>query len=480
MLVAAFSLGLLAREINQKSSELKDELFSLSLFLIVGGIVIGSSIFIYLILVHKSHAKFMGIIEGGIVNVIHRLYSEEPKILPLPKWKEEDFLRKSLEQVDQEIQYTRNFAEISVLSTSLEEAFPQIFEAIKKILPADRLALAFKDQFGNVVAESAVTNYNQIHLEPGFTQPLSESTLSGLASSGQPRIINSLSEHIAKRPDSVCTKLILMEGMNSSLTLPLMIRGHCVGFLFVNSKDQGAYNNAHVRTLRRMVGVLKPQLYFQHIVQIIVSETSNAFVKIMEKKDNETSLHIIRMSQYSHILAKKMYMKNSYPGHITPRTLREILWFAPLHDIGKIGVPDQILMKPGPLTPEEFHVMKAHVTMGESVLRSLYTGINKYLFFSLLNTAIDILSSHHEKWDGTGYPRGLQKEEIPLSARIVAVADVFDALTSRRPYKEAWSLDKTFNYIVEQKSHQFDPLVVEAFLEARIQIEEVYEKYKEV
>lgn len=166
-----------------------------------------------------------------------------------------------------------------------------------------------------------------------------------------------------------------------------------------------------------------------------------------EYRDNETGLHIIRMSKYCELLAREIGL---------PEAQCKILLDAtPMHDIGKIGIPDAVLLKPGKLTPEEFGIIKTHTTIGSRIL----SGHNS----DLMETAREIAHTHHEKWDGSGYPQGLKGEEIPISGRIAALCDVFDALTMARPYKKAWTLEAAVDYINENNEKHFDPKLVAAF-----------------
>lgn len=164
-----------------------------------------------------------------------------------------------------------------------------------------------------------------------------------------------------------------------------------------------------------------------------------------EYKDNETGMHVLRMSHYSKVLALA-YGFNEEQAEI-------LLHAAPMHDIGKIGIPDSIMLKPARLTEEEFAVMKTHPQIGAEILGDADS--------ELLIIARSVALTHHEKWDGSGYPNGLAGEDIPVEGRIVAIADVFDALTSKRPYKEAWSIDKTIDYIEQQSGIHFEPKLVE-------------------
>lgn len=179
-----------------------------------------------------------------------------------------------------------------------------------------------------------------------------------------------------------------------------------------------------------------------------------------ESRDPETGRHIERMAQYSYIIAGQMGLDE----HVQ----QLLLLAAPMHDIGKVAIPDHILLKPGRLTPDEFTIMQTHSTRGAEFLRGSSS--------PLLEMAYHIAMTHHEKFDGSGYPNGLSGEEIPLVGRIVAVADVFDALTSARPYKPAWPLDKALALLQEQRSKHFDPQVVDAFFAVQPQIMQVYEQ----
>ncbi len=182
-----------------------------------------------------------------------------------------------------------------------------------------------------------------------------------------------------------------------------------------------------------------------------------------EYKDEDTGAHIQRMSYYSASVARKMGLNE--------KTVESILYAAPMHDIGKIGIPDRILLKPGKLDADEWETMKQHTIIGRRILEGSDAGFIKL--------AEVIALTHHEKWDGSGYPKGLKGTEIPLAGRIVAIADVFDALTSKRPYKEPFSVEKSFGIIKEDRGSHFDPEVVDSFLAIQGEILTVKNKYKD-
>ena len=182
-----------------------------------------------------------------------------------------------------------------------------------------------------------------------------------------------------------------------------------------------------------------------------------------EYKDNETGMHVIRMSHFSKLLALAA-------GH-SPAWAEDLLNAAPMHDVGKIGIPDAVLRKPGPLDADEWATMRRHPEIGAEIIGEHPSGV--------LQLAREIALAHHEKWDGSGYPRGLAGEAIPLSARIVAIADVFDALTTRRPYKEPWPVQEAMNHIAAQAGKHFDPALVALFAPLLPQLLEIRARWAE-
>jgi len=190
-------------------------------------------------------------------------------------------------------------------------------------------------------------------------------------------------------------------------------------------------------------------------------ETIDRLVLAAEYKDEDTAFHIKRMSRYSHLLATKL--------HLRPQECETILNASPMHDVGKIGTPDAILLKPGKLDPDEWEIMKQHTVIGARILGGSGS--------ELLQAGEIIAISHHEKWDGSGYPNGLSGENIPLHGRIVAITDVFDALTSRRPYKEPFSNEKALEIMREGRGKHFDPTILDLFLNNFDEIEKIQSQY---
>lgn len=191
----------------------------------------------------------------------------------------------------------------------------------------------------------------------------------------------------------------------------------------------------------------------QHIIQ--------SFSSIIEGRDTSTGMHIKRTASYVDIVIKGLCDRGYYTDQLNNEVIDAIVKSAPLHDIGKITVSDTILCKPGKLTEEEFEIMKTHALVGGKLIKETLEDIEDGL---MLNTAINMATYHHEKWNGNGYPYKLSGEKIPLAARIMAIADVFDALVSKRCYKESFTYDESFKIIEEETGSHFDPKIGEVFL----------------
>lgn len=212
--------------------------------------------------------------------------------------------------------------------------------------------------------------------------------------------------------------------------------------------------------LRRQIAAV---LLSHELVRQSEREVVERLARAAEWRDDDTAQHVQRVSEISCLIAREAGLDDEQC-----RLIREA---SPMHDLGKIGVPDGVLRKPGKLTSEEFELVKQHSRIGADILHGGTT--------PLVRTAETIARWHHERWDGTGYPDGLKGEEIPLPARIVAIADVFDALTSRRPYKEAWPMIKAVEAIRSLAGTQFDPRLVECFLAVLPEIADVMQRYPE-
>jgi putative two-component system response regulator len=198
---------------------------------------------------------------------------------------------------------------------------------------------------------------------------------------------------------------------------------------------------------------------------------------LAEFKDSETGSHIKRTQNYIKVMSVELKKNEKYKEILTNEVINLFFNLAPLHDIGKVGIPDSILLKTGKLTDDEFAVIKSHPKMGYDILKKLRIKLGETI---LLDYAIDIVYTHHEKWDGTGYPRGLKGEEIPIAGRLMALADVYDALISERVYKPAFSHEKAMEIIKEMSGTHFDPEVVEVFLKINETFKNIAQNYANI
>lgn len=231
----------------------------------------------------------------------------------------------------------------------------------------------------------------------------------------------------------------------------------------------------HRRTIENQNQVLEVRVNEQ-VKEIASAQLAAIFAmsKLAESKDPETGAHLERMREYCRMLSMELKRSRAYDAAVDEQFIDNIYAASPLHDIGKVGVPDDILLKPGKLEADEWTIMQTHTTLGADTLRAVD---RQHPGNSFVKMGIDIAQGHHEKWDGSGYPSRLAGESIPLAARILALGDVYDALTSKRCYKEAFSHEKSRGIIVEGAGTHFDPVVVQAFLSIEQDFIKVRRKY---
>ena len=251
-----------------------------------------------------------------------------------------------------------------------------------------------------------------------------------------------------------------------SFTITLILSAAVIGLILQQDKQHGAMLIFILMAFFTLPSTLFT-LYFGKKANDSLRESRYEVIRRLghaaEFKDNETALHIIRMSFYTKILANKLKMSKEW---------QELIFTAaPMHDIGKIGVPDAILNKKGKLTAEEWVIMRKHPQFGADIIGHHNS--------TLLKMARDIAIAHHEKWDGTGYPNQLSGNDIPLAARVVAIADVFDALTSERHYKKAWAFEEAVAYIVAESGQHFDPDIVRAFTKSIPEFKVIHHRYSD-
>ncbi len=270
------------------------------------------------------------------------------------------------------------------------------------------------------------------------------------------------------------TRRIAVQGYRSSYTLPMYMSGTFFGFVFFNSylKNPFRANTLHVLDL------------FGHLVSLVVStELANirtllSSVKVAKDftyhRDIETGAHLDRMSRYARLIAKELAPQHGFDDE----HIENIFLFSPLHDIGKISIPDAILHKPTALTPQEFEIMKTHTSKGREIIDDIMQDF-RLEAMAHIDMLRNIAEYHHERMGGQGYPKGLAGAAIPIEARIVAVADVFDALTSQRPYKHAWSNDEAYAALGHLAGPHLDPDCVAPMIKLRAKVEDIQAQFRE-
>ena len=234
--------------------------------------------------------------------------------------------------------------------------------------------------------------------------------------------------------------------------------------LFISAADMTKNQAEQMRSIRRLS---ESTANMQDGLIITMAD-------LVESRDSDTGAHVQKTAAYVKIIVEALRKKGYYVEKITPKFISDVIRSAPLHDVGKINIPDKVLNKPGKLTDEEYEIMKTHTTAGKRIIENAISTVNGDNY---LKEARNMAAYHHERWDGKGYPEGIHGEVIPLSARIMAVADVFDALTSPRVYKPAFPIEKALSILEEGKGTQFDPKCVEVFMEALPEVKVILRKY---
>ena len=376
----------------------------------------------------------------------------------------------------------------------IDEIFKNLNITLRRIIPFNRLTLAMIDESTGTVVTKLVESDREMLLKPGDAYPLEDSSLKKVTESKEFLLIRDTEEYLFGHPDSKGARMLLEEGMRSSMVLPLIINNVTRGFLIFASATPNFFREEHISFLKSVSGQISfsiqrgellselelhskslEQLVKVRSFEILKTQKTTIFAlsKLAETRDADTGEHLERMRKYSVLIAQIL----KYSGHedeISNQYLRDLYDSSILHDIGKVGIPDSILMKPGPLTPEEFEMIKLHPVIGYNALKTASGELGEDSF---LKMAMDITLYHHERWDGLGYPHGLKGVEIPLSARIVAIGDVYDALTTKRPYKDAYPQEVALE-IMKEESGRYDPALFKIFLDNEAEFNRIREEFK--
>ncbi len=353
-------------------------------------------------------------------------------------------------------------ARILSLHSELMRSFPEL----------SRLAVAIYDKESDRLKTFADSTADH---EPMrfYSEKLSNvPSLKDLADNHKTRVIEDLQ---SLETTSLHSRWLVGEGFRSSYTVPMYGHDHLIGFLFFDADRPKYFDQFLIQSLN---------IYAELVSSVLINELTpiytlrgalNTARNLTHHRDNETALHLSRMSYYSYLIAKKL----SAQYDLSEELIEYMLQYSPLHDIGKIGIPDEILLKRGRLDADEYKTIQGHVLIGLDIIDSI---LREFELADLSHVDIlkNIIGCHHERYDGSGYPRQLSGNDIPIEGRIVAVADVLDALSHPRPYKKAWPFDDSVAYILENSGKLFDPDCC-AVLQSNVEdFREIFERFREV
>jgi HD-GYP domain-containing protein (c-di-GMP phosphodiesterase class II) len=336
----------------------------------------------------------------------------------------------------------------------------------------DRVAVAVYDKKTDLLKTFVHSSCGDQPLSQYGAKLADSFTLQEILKAGRPRVVNDLD--VFQGAPAEHARRIAAQKYGASYSMPMYLNGEFFGFLFFNSYRKQVFDEL-VLSYLDMVGHLLSLLVINEMssTRNLVATVKTA-ADIAQHRDFETGAHLDRMANYARLIARDVAKKHQLGDDL----VEHIFLFSPLHDIGKIGIPDSILLKPAKLSDEEFNLMKTHALKGAEIIDRMLEnfGLNE---LPHVETLRNIALLHHEALNGSGYPNGLVDEEIPIEAKIVAVADVFDALTSARPYKEAWSNDEAFALLREMAGSKFDHDCVAALIAARAEVEAVQRRFRE-
>ncbi|GAB6040498.1 HD-GYP domain-containing protein [Endothiovibrio diazotrophicus] len=336
----------------------------------------------------------------------------------------------------------------------------------------DRIAIALHERDTDLLKTFIHSSGEDRPLSHYHTRLSDAPSLREILERGTPRVVNDLSIFAASGHEHA--RKISEQGYGASYTWPMYYQGTFFGFIFINSYRRGCFSDrvlSHIDPILRLLAVVVvSELNSLQTLTAALKTTSD----LTRHRDNETGTHLDRMARYAQLIARDLAPRYGFDDEY----VEHLFLFAPLHDVGKIAIPDSILLKPGRLDGEEFKVMQTHTLRGREIIDQMMRNfdLDRSPHAELLR---NIAVHHHEALNGSGYPAGLSGENIPMEARIIAVADVFDALTSKRPYKEAWEIDRAFATLLEMADEKLDRDCVAALIRHREEVESIQQTFAE-
>jgi response regulator RpfG family c-di-GMP phosphodiesterase len=381
-----------------------------------------------------------------------------------------------------------------------EEIFKSLSSSLKTIIPFNRISLSQIDRINSKIIAKLIDSDREKIIKENFSIPIDISILEEKPIFRNTVIINDLKEYAP--PDESIGKtflqyveLLKQEEIQSLLILPLITNNKIEGYLHLSSLMPNFFLHEHIAFMESIAGHVAlsiqrgislddleihsknlQQLVDLRTIEILKTQRTTLFAlaKLTEVRDHETGEHLERIRRYS-ILTAQIYKYTNNKNNINNIFLKDLYDSSILHDIGKVGIPDNILRKAGPLDTDEFEIIKNHIFIGYNALKTASKDLGENSF---LKMAMDIVLYHHEHWDGTGYPEGLKGEEIPLAARIITICDVYDALVSKRPYKDAYPHEEALK-IMKENALNFDPDLFKIFLDNALEYDFIRKQFQD-
>ncbi|MGE5623203.1 MAG: HD domain-containing phosphohydrolase [Bacillota bacterium] len=360
-------------------------------------------------------------------------------------------------------------------SISLEKKLASIHKALHAELDfVDRIAVAAYDPATDILKTFLASSPGHSELVRYEARLADARSLAEIVRSGKPRVVDDTA--IFRQGRHAHTAIMAKEGFQSSYTVPMYCDGSFWGFIFFNSHRRAPFNEASLRHLDVFAHLISAIVIEEMLAVRVLAASVKTALDMAHYRDPETGEHMTRVAHFARLIAR--HLAAGGVAALNDAAIEHIFEFAPLHDLGKLAVPDRILLKPGQLSEEERAEMKQHTVRGRAMVDAIAHnfGLEQLDGFDMLR---HIAESHHENMNGSGYPHGLRGEEIPLEARIVAVADVFDALTSIRPYKPTWTNDEAFAWLRKLARSKFDEKCVEALIFNQQNVEEIQARFKD-
>jgi len=360
-------------------------------------------------------------------------------------------------------------------SVPLDEKLAAIHEALyAQVDFVDRISVTAYDPATDLLKTFLASSPGRNHLVRYEARLADSPSLAEILQAGRPRVVNDLA--LFRQGRHLHTRVIAEEGYRWSYTVPMYLDGSFWGFIFFNSRSPAALGEPVLNTLDTYAHLISAVVTAEMLAVRILAAAVKTAHDMVHYRDPETGGHIDRMARYARLIAQHLAATGA--ASLDDAAIERIFEFAPLHDIGKLALPDRILLKPARLSAVEREEMQQHTVRGLEMIEAIAHnfGLEHLDGLDLLR---HIAESHHETMDGDGYPHGLHGEEIPLEARIVAVADVFDALTSARPYKPSWTNDEAFAWLRKLARSKFDEDCVAALLFNAKKVKEIQAQFKD-